>query len=118
MEKVALITGASSGIGKATAIKLLEAGYIVYGAARRIEKMADLKEKGGQTLSIDVTGDTSMVKGVEQILKEQGRIDVLVNNAGYGSYGAIEDISIEEAKKQFEVNIFGHYCNRHIVIPV
>ena len=104
MKKVVLITGTSSGIGKSTANQLLSEGHIVYGAARRIDKMSDLKDAGVQLLNMDVTDDSSMVEGLDQIIKNQGRIDVLVNNAGYGSYGAIEDVEISEGKRQFEVN--------------
>jgi len=114
---VALVTGASSGIGKSTVQQLLNDGYIVYGAARRTEKMSDLKTTGAHILSMDVTDDTSMVNGIQHIIAEQGRIDVLVNNAGYGSYGAVEDVPIEEAKRQFEVNIFGLARLTQLVLP-
>ncbi|MBB5856929.1 oxidoreductase [Amycolatopsis umgeniensis] len=105
--KVALVTGASAGIGEATALALQEAGYTVYGAARRVERMAGLAERGIKILEMDVTDDASMVAGVERIIEESGRIDVLVNNAGYGSYGAFEDVPLSEGKYQFEVNLFG-----------
>lgn len=115
--KVALVTGASSGIGYETAAALLEAGAVVYGAARRVEKMADLEGRGVRVLSMDVTKDDSVVAGVEKVLKEAGRIDILINNAGYGSYGAVEDVPIEEAKRQFEVNIFGLARLTQLVLP-
>ena len=105
--KVALVTGASSGIGEATARALLADGFVVYAVARRTEPMAALQKAGVHTFSMDVTEDASVVAGVERIIAEQGRIDVLVNNAGYGSYGAVEDVPIDEARRQFEVNIFG-----------
>lgn len=105
--KVALVTGASAGIGEATALALQEAGYTVYGAARRVERMAGLAERGIKILEMDVTDDASMVAGVERVIEESGRIDVLVNNAGYGSYGAFEDVPLSEGKYQFEVNVFG-----------
>lgn len=117
MKKVAIITGASSGMGKSTAFKLHEQGYKVYGLARRTEKMADLREKGMEVLSMDLTKDESIVQAVDTILKNEGRIDVLVNNAGYGSYGAIEEVPIEEAKRQFEVNIFGLARITQLVLP-
>jgi short-subunit dehydrogenase len=117
MQKVAIITGASSGMGKSTAFKLHDQGYKVYGLARRIEKMADLQEKGMEVLSMDLTKDVSIVQAVDTILKNEGRIDVLVNNAGYGSYGAIEEVPIEEAKRQFEVNIFGLARITQLVLP-
>jgi NADP-dependent 3-hydroxy acid dehydrogenase YdfG len=87
-QRVALVTGASSGIGKVAALRLREAGFVVYGVARRTDRMQDLRDHGVRTLAMDVTDDVSTGLGVKQILDEAGRIDVLVNNAGYGSYGA------------------------------
>jgi NAD(P)-dependent dehydrogenase (short-subunit alcohol dehydrogenase family) len=106
-KRVALVTGASSGIGEDTARRLQEAGFTTYGVARRVERMAALEEAGVHAFAMDVTDDASMVSGIERIIGEQGRLDVLVNNAGYGSYGAVEDVPIDEARRQFEVNIFG-----------
>lgn len=106
-KKVILLTGASSGIGFDTARMLARQGHIVYGAARRVERMEELKTDGVIPLALDVTDALSCHQAVEQIMTEQSRIDVLINNAGYGSYGAIEDVSLEEAKRQFEVNVFG-----------
>jgi len=116
-KKVVLITGASSGIGKATAIQLLGEGYTVYGAARRIEKMRDLEKLGVHLLEMDVTNDESMKQGINRIISENARIDALINNAGYGSYGAIEDVPIEEARYQFEVNVFGLGRLSQLVVP-
>jgi short-subunit dehydrogenase len=115
--KVALVTGASSGIGEATALKLREAGYTVYGAARRVQRMQHLTKQGIQLLAMDVTDDTSMRDGVEKIIADNGRIDVLVNNAGYGSYGAVEDVPLQEAREQFEVNVFGAARLTQLVLP-
>jgi NAD(P)-dependent dehydrogenase (short-subunit alcohol dehydrogenase family) len=115
--KTALITGASSGIGEATALQLAELGYIVYAGARRIERMSDLATRGIRTRTVDVTDDASMVALVEAIIADTGRIDVLVNNAGYGSYGALEDVPIEEARRQFEVNLFGLARLTQLVLP-
>jgi NAD(P)-dependent dehydrogenase (short-subunit alcohol dehydrogenase family) len=107
MSTVALVTGGSAGIGASAAVELQAKGFTVYAVARRVEKMADLASRGIHTFAMDVTDDASMVAGVRRVLDEQGRIDVLVNNAGYGSYGALEDVPLEEARRQFEVNVFG-----------
>lgn len=117
MKKVVLITGASSGIGKETAKLLIKDGYIVYGAARRLDKMNDLKELGVTLLEMDVTNDNSMVRGIQKIIETEHRIDVLVNNAGYGSFGALEDVPISEAKYQFDVNIFGLARLTQLTLP-
>ena len=115
--QVDLITGASSGIGKETALQLIKEGYVVYGAARRIEKMKDIVRAGGHAIQMDVTDDASMVKGVDQIIREQGRIDVLFNNAGYGQYGPVEETTIDKARYQFEVNLFGLARLTQLVLP-
>lgn len=117
MKKVALITGASSGIGESAAILLHKAGFKVYGAARRVEKMKSMEEKGISTIALDITEEDSIVKCVNTILEKEGSIDVLVNNAGYGSYGAIEDVPMEEARRQFDVNIFGLARLTQLVLP-
>lgn len=115
--KIALVTGASAGIGKAIVQQLLADGWIVYGAARRVEKMADIAELGAKVLALDVTHEASMSAAVQAIIAVEGRIDALVNNAGYGSYGALEDVSIDEARRQFEVNIFGLMRLTQLVLP-
>jgi NAD(P)-dependent dehydrogenase (short-subunit alcohol dehydrogenase family) len=115
--KIALVTGASSGIGEATARELAAAGFTVYAAARRVERLHTLAEAGIHPIAMDVTDDASMQAGVETILTEQGRIDVLVNNAGYGSYGALEDVPMEEARAQMEVNVFGAARLTQLVLP-
>jgi short-subunit dehydrogenase len=117
MGKTVLITGASAGIGKATAIYLAQNGYNVYGAARRADKMEDLKTYGIKPIALDVTKDDSLVLCVDQILNEVGSIDILVNNAGFGSYGAIEDVSMEDARYQLEVNVFGAMRLTQLVLP-
>ena len=117
MKKIALITGASSGIGEAAAVLLHNAGYKVYGAARRVEKMKALKEKGISSISLDITNEESIVQCVNIIHEKEGSIDVLINNAGYGSYGAIEDVPMEEARRQFDVNIFGLARLTQLVLP-
>jgi NAD(P)-dependent dehydrogenase (short-subunit alcohol dehydrogenase family) len=113
----ALITGASSGIGEATAQRLGELGYTVYAGARRVERMSDLVKRGIRTKAVDVTDDASLVALVEAILSETGRIDVLINNAGYGLYGALEDMPIQEARRQFDVNLFGLARLTQLVLP-
>ncbi|MFE5301907.1 oxidoreductase [Streptomyces sp. NPDC056632] len=115
--KTALVTGASSGIGEATALKLIGLGYTVYGAARRTDRLRKLAERGVRPLGMDVTDDDSMRSGVDRIVSETGRIDVLVNNAGYGSYGALEDVSQDEARRQFDVNVFGAVRLTQLVLP-
>jgi NAD(P)-dependent dehydrogenase (short-subunit alcohol dehydrogenase family) len=104
---VALVTGASSGMGKDFALRLIAEGYTVYAAARRIPRMKDIETAGGSVVSMDVTDDASMVAAVSRIIDEQGRIDVLINNAGYGQYGALEDVPMEEAQRQMQTNLMG-----------
>jgi NAD(P)-dependent dehydrogenase (short-subunit alcohol dehydrogenase family) len=117
MSKTALVTGASSGIGEETVKGLLAAGYIVYAGARRVDRMKPLEAAGARVLSLDVTADASMTSTVGTILRETGQIDVLVNNAGYGSYGALEDVPLAEARRQFDVNIFGLARLTQLVLP-
>ena len=117
VRKVVLVTGASSGIGFDAAQALAARGHKVYAAARRVEKMEPLKAKGIEVLRMDVTDEASMAEGVESILKNEGRIDVLVNNAGYGFFGAIETVPMEEARRQLEVNVFGLARLCQLVLP-
>jgi NAD(P)-dependent dehydrogenase (short-subunit alcohol dehydrogenase family) len=117
MKKVVLITGASSGIGKVMARHLTENGYVVYGAARRVEKMRDLEALGVRTLAMDVTDEASMVAGVGAVVAAEGRIDILINNAGFGSYGAIEEVPLSDARYQLEVNVFGAAKLIQLVLP-
>ena len=116
-DQVAIVTGASSGIGEATAERLLRAGYTVYAGARRVDRMAGLAEQGVTTAELDVTDDASMVAFVDRVIAERGRIDVLVSNAGYGSYGAVEDVPLEEGRRQFEANLFGLARMTQLVTP-
>jgi short-subunit dehydrogenase len=116
-KKTALVTGASSGIGEATALKLKQLGYTVFAAARRIDRMQGLKDAGIHVVALDVTDDTSMQTVVAGIVAKAGRIDVLVNNAGYGSYGAVEDVPMDEARAQFDVNVFGAVRLTQLVLP-
>ena len=117
LPKVVLITGASSGFGHRTAQKLLQKGFIVYPAARRVEKMQDLADDGAHVLQMDVTQDEEVKNGIARVIAEQGRIDVLINNAGYGAYGAIEETPIGEVQYQFDVNVFGYGRLIQAVLP-
>jgi len=117
MNKVVLITGASSGIGKETAKILVNDGYIVYAVARRIERMTDLESLGVNIASMDVADDNSMKNEVHRIIEKEGRIDILINNAGFGLYGTIEDVPIDEARYQMEVNLFGLARLTQLVLP-
>jgi len=117
MKKVALVTGASSGMGKSVAIILHSQGCTVYGAARRIEAMTDLQQKGIGAVLLDLTNDESIVNAVKTIKEKEGRIDILINNAGYGSYGAVEDVPLDEARRQFEVNLFGMARLTQLILP-
>lgn len=117
MKKVALISGASAGIGKQTAKILSQNGYTVYAAARRIERMNDLLQSGIKLLKMDVTNDDSMVNGMNEIIKTEGRIDVLINNAGFGQYGAVEEVSMKDARYQLEVNVIGLARLTQLCIP-
>ena len=116
-KKVILITGASSGIGYDAAQTLAQQGHRVYAAARRVERMEPLKTVGVQVISMDVTDEASMQKGVESVIQAEGKIDVLINNAGYGYFGAIENVPMEEARKQLEVNVFGLARLTQLVLP-
>lgn len=115
--KVALVTGASSGIGMATAERLLADGLVVYAAARRVEKMADLAKMGALPVRMDVTSDEAIADAVSNIKQRHGGVDVLVNNAGFGCYGSVEDTSIEDAHYEFEVNLFGMAQVTRAVLP-
>ena len=107
MSKVVLITGASSGIGQASAKLLAEGGYVVYGAARRMELLEKLSSSGVRPLRLDVTDERQRAEALARIISEQGRIDVLINNAGFGRYGALEDVPLNGAREQMEVNLYG-----------
>lgn len=117
MKRTVLVTGASAGIGKATALHLAQQGYTVYGTARRLASMQDLQQAGIHVLAMDVTDEDSMVSGVQQILAAEGTIDVLVNSAGFGSYGAVEDVPLTDAKYQLDVNLFGAARLTQLVLP-
>ncbi|MEG3129318.1 oxidoreductase [Pantoea cypripedii] len=116
-KKTALVTGASSGMGKAIALRLIQEGYQVYVAARSVGKMADLAQLGAQPLRMDISKDEEIVSGVNTILAQTGGVDVLVNNAGFGLYGPVEEIGIDEARYQFEVNVFGAARLTQLLLP-
>lgn len=116
-EKIALVTVATSGIGKSTALKLRKKGFVVYGAARREDRLRELERDGVRTLRMDVTDEDSMRDGINTIIDDAGRIDVLINCAGYGVVGAIEDVDPEDARRQFEVNVFGPMALVRLVAP-
>ena len=116
-QKVILLTGASSGIGYETAVLLARKGHRVYGAARRVERMEPLRAFGIVPLRLDVTDEASMAACVAAVMEAEGRIDVLVNNAGYGSFGAIENVPLDEARGQLEVNVFGLARLTQLVLP-
>ena len=116
-QKTILITGASSGIGYDAAAMLAQQGHRVYAAARRTGLMESLKAFGVNVLRMDVTDEASMQQGIETIIQADGRIDVLINNAGYGFFGAIENVPMEEARRQLEVNVFGLARLTQLVLP-
>lgn len=116
-KKVILITGASSGMGKETAKTLIQQGHTVYTVARRIDEMKDIKTLGGHPIQMDVTKESDIQNVVDIIIKQEGKIDVLWNNAGYGLFGAVEDVPVDEARQQFEVNVFGLAAVTQKVVP-
>ena len=115
--RTVLVTGASSGIGKDTAMRFLKEGYAVYAAARRIEQMRDLEDLGAVALKMDVTREEDLVAGIERIGAERGGVDILVNNAGFGLFGAMEETPLDDARYQFEVNLFGVARLTQLVLP-
>ena len=115
--KVILLTGASSGIGYDTAVALAQQGHKVYAAARRVERMEPLRQYGIVPLKMDVTDEASMQEGVKTLLDAEGRIDVLINNAGYGYFGAVENVPMDDARNQLEVNVFGLARLCQLVLP-
>ena len=116
-QKVVLITGTALGIGKSTAEYLIDKGHIVYGGDILIEENLYLNDIGGTALEMDVTNQNHIDNAVTQIISEHGRIDVLVNNAGLGVYGAIEDVSMEDIYYQYDVNLFGLARVTKAVLP-
>lgn len=115
--QIILITGASSGIGYEAAKMLAQSGHKVYGAARRTERMESLRPFGVMPIALDVTSDASAAEAVDHIMQAEGRIDVLVNNAGYGELGPMETTSLEDAQRQMDVNVLGLARMTQLVLP-
>ena len=115
--KVVLITGCSSGIGRATAIEFVERGWKVYATARKPETLTELADKGCRTLALDVTDEGSRRAAVAAVTEAEGAVGVLVNNAGYSQSGAVESIPIEQVRQQFETNVFGLLRMCRLVLP-
>src|SRR3989454_10991226 len=123
-QKVAIVTGSSSGIGYATSLLLARKGFYTYASARNIDKSASLGSIANterlplKLIQLDVTDDSSIKAALEKIVLEKGRIDVLVNNAGNGLFGAFEDLTLDEIKAQFETNFFGVIRVTQHVLPI
>jgi NAD(P)-dependent dehydrogenase (short-subunit alcohol dehydrogenase family) len=115
--KPVLITGCSTGIGRATAERLLDDGWNVYATARRTETCDDLAKRGAKTLALDVTDEQSMSSAVAEVEKDGGSVGALVNNAGYSQSGALETIPMESVRRQFETNVFGLLRMCQLVLP-
>lgn len=112
-----LITGCSSGIGAATALRLARKGHDVFATARRPETLTELADAGCRTLALDVTDEASMTAAVDEVLADAGRIDGLVNNAGYSQSGAVESLDLDDVRRQFETNVFGLLRLTQLVLP-
>jgi NAD(P)-dependent dehydrogenase (short-subunit alcohol dehydrogenase family) len=117
MTKSVLITGCSSGIGEATAARLVRSGWDVYATARRPETLSALADAGCTTLALDVTDEGSMTSAVDAVLRGAGKIDALVNNAGYSQSGALESVDVDDVRRQFETNVFGLLRLTQLVLP-
>ncbi len=117
-ERVILVTGCSSGIGRATALEAALRGHRVFASARNRNDLAELERRENlEALALDVTDGGSIRSAVEAALSRAGRIDALVNNAGYGQYGAVEEVTLDEWREQFEVNLFGAIAVTQAVLP-
>lgn len=117
ISKAVLITGCSTGIGHATALRLAKAGHTVYATARRVDSLADLREAGAHTLELDVNDEDSMRAAVDHVVNEQGAVGVLVNNAGYSQSGAMESLDMDDLRRQFETNVFGLVRMCQLALP-
>jgi NADP-dependent 3-hydroxy acid dehydrogenase YdfG len=112
-----LVTGCSSGIGRATTQARLDAGHEVYATARRTETLTDLATAGAHVLALDVTSEESMTSAVRTVEAEHGHLGALVNNAGYGEYGTIEETDLAKVRTMFETNVFGLARMSQLVLP-
>jgi len=115
--KTILITGCSTGIGRATAERLVGRGHTVYASARKLDAIADLEAAGCHTLALDVCDEQSMQAAVARVVENHGAVDALVNNAGYSQSGAIETITMDALRRQFETNVFGLVRMSQLVLP-
>ena len=115
--RAVLITGCSTGIGRATATRLAQHGFTVYATARRAESLADLERVGCRTLALDVTDEASMQAAVAHVEQEAGAVGILVNNAGYSQSGTVEEIGMDAVRRQFETNVFGAARMCQLVLP-
>jgi NADP-dependent 3-hydroxy acid dehydrogenase YdfG len=116
--KIVLITGASSGIGKATAIKFVQdKNFKVYVTSRKINKLEELQNLGCIPIQLDVTEEQSRLSAITKICNEVGGVDILINNAGYGQNGVLEELEIESIKRQFDTNVFGLIGMCQLVLP-
>jgi NAD(P)-dependent dehydrogenase (short-subunit alcohol dehydrogenase family) len=117
VSQAVLVTGCSSGIGRATAERLVARGWTVYASARRIDSIADLEARGCRLLALDVTDEASMQAAVAAVCEQEGAVGALVNNAGYSQSGAIEEVPMAEVRRQFETNVFGLVRMCQLVLP-
>src|SRR3954469_8098267 len=117
VSQAVLVTGSSSGIGRATAERLPVRGFTVYATARRVESIADLEARGCRVLALDVTDEDSMRAAVATVVDERGGVGALVNNAGYSQSGAIEEVPLDEVRRQFETNVFGLVRMCQLALP-
>jgi len=115
--RAVLITGCSSGIGHATAARLLEDGWTVYATARRPETLTELEQQGAKPLALDVTDEASMQSAVDAVVQAEGAVGVLINNAGYSQSGAVESVPIDQVRRQFETNVFGLIRMCQLALP-
>jgi NAD(P)-dependent dehydrogenase (short-subunit alcohol dehydrogenase family) len=115
--KAVLITGCSSGIGRASALRLAGKGWTVYASARRPESIADLAQAGCRTLALDVTDMESMRAAVAEVERDAGAVGVLINNAGYSQSGPVEQVEMQAVRRQFETNVFGVIALTQLVLP-